>query len=630
MLPDVCNTGWLMKKPVKKVKHQAVQDSVSERIKTGGSRKLYLLLGLSIVFYLNTCLNEYALDDHLVISKNAFTQQGLKGIPDLIRHTSYYGFFKNDLEEAALRYRPLVMITYALECELIKNKSLLLILSHLVNVLIFAGTVWVIFLLFSEYWFPRIPQLAFLSTLVFVIHPIHTESVANLKGRDELLSLFFALLALLYLFRHLRDGKQVSYMVSVLFLAAGLFSKESTVAFLAVIPLALYFFSGLTPAAILRKTLPFVLVTIVYIGIRFSITGWSHAPSDSVLNNPFLHAGAGEKYATITWCLGYYIRLLFFPHPLSYDYTYNQIRLVSFSNPWVLLSLLVHMLLLAAAVMGLKKKRVWSFGILFYFATILLVSNLVVSLGAFIGERLLYAPSLGFSMVMGLLFSRVSGIDQFSKLRLDRILLGFLVILAGYKTIIRNAVWKNNFTLMTTDVKASPESMKANDACSVNLILAADEPGLEKEKRDEYLNRAIYHDHKAAEIMPDFTDIYFNLGTSFSRLDNLDSTAFFWNVARKQKPDHVKFKELDPVLGSMYLRRALQRAVEKDMPGCLGDMKLSLQFDSLNAEAWYNYGGALFSVGRYPEAKTAFIRTLSVNPAHQQAAQGLQSLQGIQ
>lgn len=126
--------------------------------------------------------------------------------------------------------------------------------------------------------------------------------------------------------------------------------------------------------------------------------------------------------------------------------------------------------------------------------------------------------------------------------------------------------------------------------------------------------------------MPSFTDLYFNLGTSFSRLEELDSTAYFWNLARKQKPDHIKFRELDPILANLYLKRGLQKAVAKNLPGCISDLEESFKYDPANAETWYNYGGALFSMNRFKDAKKAFEKTLFLNPAHQEARLGLSNL----
>lgn len=618
-----------MKKPVKKTANP--ETPVPAILKPGIQKyRLFFLLSVAIIFYFNTIFNEYALDDFLVISKNSFTQQGIRGIPDLLTKTSYFGFFKHNNEEVTLRYRPVVMISYALECEFFKNKRTLLIVSHMVNVLIFLLTVYILLRLFDSFFFKQSKHLAFLAVLLFAVHPIHTEAVANLKGRDELLSMLFVILSAWFLFKYNSEKKPEAWILSLLFFSCGLLSKENTVSFLIIFPLMLHFFTPLKWKKIMYLMLPFIILTIGYIMLRFSITGWSHTPTQTILNNPFLNSGVFEKYATIIYCLGFYLKLLFFPHPLSYDYTYNQIRLVQFDNPMVWVSLGIHLAMLIYAIYGLRQKSIVAFGILFYFISIFLVTNIPVNLGALIGERLLYTPSLGFCIIMAYIltkfFNSVSVRTGTPPLHVQSIFLFLLIIVSGYKTIGRNAVWKNNFTLMTHDAASGSESMKANDAAAIAYILATDDPTLDPEKKKQFLAKAILHDHKAAEIMPSFTDIYFNLGASFSRLEMTDSAEFYWNIARKQKPHDTKIKEYDEILSIMFLKRGLKKAVEKDIEGCFQDLSKSVFYNPKQVDAWYNYGGALFSVGRFEEAKHAFRKVLEIDPSHQEARHGLNSI----
>lgn len=594
------------------------------------SRHVVFLVLVSFGLYFNTLFNDYTLDDFLVITQNTFTQKGIAGIPDLVTKPSYYGFFKNAKEEVTLRYRPLVMISYALECEFIKNRMLLLVFSHLVNILIFTLSVYLLYRLFNEFLFAKNKTLAFLSTLLFAIHPIHTESVANIKGRDELFSFLFAVWALFFLFKFLKTKNNISYLVSLICFLGGLFSKESTIAFVAVIPICIYFFSSVSIKKIVQLTIPYFVLSMLYVWLRFSVTGWFAAASTEVLNNPFLLASASQKYATIIFCLGYYLRLLIFPHPLSYDYTFAKIELTGFDNPLVWLSLIIHSVLIGVAIAGIKEKRIFSFAILFYFATLILVSNLFVNLGAFIGERLVYTPSLGFCIAIALLlqflYQKLQKTGFMNIPYTGEILLCLLVLTAGYKIITRNADWKNNFTLMTHDVHNSSKSMKANDAAAIYLILESDKPGVTEENKKELLERAIFHDHRAAEILPSFTDIYLNLGASFSRFEMVDSAEYYWNFARKQKPGHQKLKEFDSVLSILFLKRGLKYAVDKDMEKSIVDLNKAVKYDPLNLEAWYNYAGACYSIGNFVEAKRGFVEVLKIDPGHAQAQQGLNSL----
>lgn len=81
-----------------------------------------------------------------------------------------------------------------------------------------------------------------LVTLLFIVHPIHTEVVNNLKSRDELLSFLFGLSSLYYFIKNQENGLWKHLFLALFFLTLALLSKKTAVLFFAFIPLTLYFF----------------------------------------------------------------------------------------------------------------------------------------------------------------------------------------------------------------------------------------------------------------------------------------------------------------------------------------------------------------------------------------------------
>jgi len=167
----------------------------------------YIIYGIIFFFtfsiYFNSVFNNYALDDAIVITQNDYTQKGFSGIKDIFTTELFTGFFKvkKDLV-AGGRYRPLSMVTFAIEFELIPE-SIRPHFSHLINIILFAFTNVLIFIilskLFQRYqvkkWYLSFP---FIATLLYAAHPIHTEVVACVKGRDDILAFGGSLLAIYF------------------------------------------------------------------------------------------------------------------------------------------------------------------------------------------------------------------------------------------------------------------------------------------------------------------------------------------------------------------------------------------------------------------------------------------------
>ncbi|HSH50969.1 MAG TPA: hypothetical protein VK982_04515 [Bacteroidales bacterium] len=440
------------------------------------SYKYLSVFFLTFILYGNTLFHDYALDDALVIAENEYTLSGFKGIDDLFTEEFFNGFFdqKNKKLVAGGRYRPLSMVTFAIEWQLImgtpfdginhlllerkmnqqanpnfilpsqkllknltgtihiengqlrmqqqnvilgnaealnsqeKNlilrnlekmhnrRPVVLFVSHFFNVLLYALTGLLLFYILtiilhqhkSEKWFLSLP---FVATLLFILHPIHTEVVANIKGRDEILSLLGALLAVLFSWKYIQKHNVRYLIFSFIAFLGGLFSKEVAVTFLAIIPLSIYFFKTkiVKPKTFFITLIPLVLATIIYFYIRHSVVGeMKLEPGNELMNNSFLDMSFSQKYATIFYTLLFYIKLLFFPHPLTYDYYPYHIPVMSWTDIWPIVSLILYFALGIYALIGIKKKKFISFGILFYVIALSPMSNILFPVGVFMNERI--------------------------------------------------------------------------------------------------------------------------------------------------------------------------------------------------------------------------------------------------
>jgi tetratricopeptide (TPR) repeat protein len=435
-----------------------------------------LIIGFAL--YANTIPHDYAFDDKVVIGQNPFTIEGLKGIGSILSHDTLTGFFggQKTLVPGG-RYRPLSLVTFAVEHQLFGQNPHV---SHFINALLYALTGIMLYSLLSTLlvpyqstrgWYVSLP---FVAALLWVAHPLHTEVVANIKGRDDIMALLGALLALRYTIRYLETNRTIYLIINFIVFFLALMSKENAMTFAAVIPLTVFFFTGYSLRRNLVSAVPLLVAAIAFMAVRHAaLAGPRVHTAPELMNNPFLGASKGQELATVfyTWLI--YIKLLVFPHPLTFDYYPKQIGLIGPADPRAVVSVLAYSALAVIAAVGFRKKGLVSYGIWFYALTFSVVSNLLFSVSVLMNERFMYVPSLGFCLIVACLLDR-SVRRLFKSEGIGRgVLLGVLVvILCLYGTIVttRNKVWANDYTLFTHDVRVSSKSAKSASSAGELLI----------------------------------------------------------------------------------------------------------------------------------------------------------------
>ena len=502
-----------------------------------------VLLALAVLVYANAVPNEWAVDDIPIIRDNTLVQRGLAGVPAIFTHDAFYGYYQTDLNAlTGGRYRPLSPALFAAEAELLapvrKDARQEVVrdpaghplrdlsadtwfpyLLHLQNVLLFGLLCGVLYhtlllLLRPALTAPAADAAAALTTLLFALHPLHTEVVANVKSCDELLSLLGALLTLRFaLLAH--DAGAGPARRRWLLAAAGTFglallAKEMAVSFVAVVPLALWFFRAMPRRRLAAFAGPLLLVLGLYLGLRTAVVGVPHgrAVVPELMNDPFLVLDPQAQYAplvpgsavqkllhptaqtfsrmpyanelaTNVYTFGRYLRLLVWPHPLSSDYYPREIAVRSFADGGVWLALLLNGGLLAWALWRTPRRSPAAFGVLFYFLTFAVVSNLLLPVGTNMAERFLFMPSVGACLVAAL--GLVGLLGRLHRQPAARWALGAGVaagcLALAALTVRRNPQWHDNYTLFAHDARVATGSgkLKTDLAALTLLHLQAEE-----------------------------------------------------------------------------------------------------------------------------------------------------------
>lgn len=556
---------------------------------------------LAVLCYGNTLTLHYALDDRMVILESKYTiKGGWDSVKSIFTEDTFTGYFGSDHSiVAGGRYRPMSQLTYMIEFQLFGKKireqigdlddyynlhnpaneqlfydTPLPFVNHLMNLLYFTLLCLLLYevlaRIFPQYsgidsqrseasapkWFQSLP---FIATLLFAMHPIHTEVVANVKGRDEIFAMLGAFAALWASLKYVDSRKWYWLIVSLLAFTFGIFSKENTITFLAVVPLAIYYLQSDKKRSIdyLITLIPLVIGSAFFLYVRAKALGSMMQPdmTSNILNNPYVHSTRAQQIATtlITW--GIYLKLLFFPHPLTHDYYPHQIAITDFSNPLVWLLLIGCIALVGYGIWKLKKKTVPAFAILYFIITFSITSNLLFNVGTFMNERFVFMASAGFTLLVGWWLYLLATAPA-PALQKTAVGVGAVVcLLFGIKTFTRNFTWMDDFTLFLTDVKTSDNSIKCNISAGGSCLQIWKKSHKERDKRDayKYLDKALKLDSHALNaylllselaLLDEKTDLALQAAQNAVLIDPENPQAQNLLTAASQSQ---KAHELDPV-----------------------------------------------------------------------------------
>ncbi len=582
-----------------------------------------VLFVLAVGLYANTLRHGFVLDDGLVITDNPYVQAGIRGIPDIVSHDSFFGTLGGSAYLSGGRYRPLSLMMFAMETSFFGKGPFA---PHLINVLLYALTALVLVRLLRRVVFPEQPLVAMVATILFVTHPLHTEVVANVKSRDELLSLLFILFTFGFLLRN-RDGTPIGdrWKAAGCY-ASALLSKENGIILLAIAPLALFTFNGTSWKRILMICWPLGATALLYLGLRFGIIGSRMQEVPGVLDNPYVLATAGQKIATVLQVLFDYVRLLVWPHPLTYDYSFAQVPYRSFGEPGAWAGALILLGSLGLSVRSLLKRDAIGWCAAFFIGTWLLVSGLFFNIGAPMAERFMYQASLPFIIAVVLLGNRL--LAHAAEQRAFRTAVAATLLLAlpfSWFTIARNTDWHDRDDLLIHDVAVSSRSARANTYAGIACVRKA-QGGAAKDQQRALATRALGYFATADSIVPDYLPTLLNRGVAYLLLDSIPAAEVVWDRARVIEPGNNMLKTYDAALFDHYLRKGLKAGVDRDVPTAIAALEKAVRYGPDKADAWYNLGGACFTVGDTARARASWEHTLKLDPRNVGAQQGLAAL----
>jgi hypothetical protein len=513
------------------------------------SRPFPAILGAlaALLVYAVTLGGTYVYDDTYIVQRD-------ERLPDVRRWGEFWtkDYFNGGADNL---YRPLVSMTYAAQFKLHGAGDRAAWAYHLVNWLLHAGVAAAVAELARRMSRGNI-TIALLAGLLFVVHPIHVEAVANIVGRAELMCGLGIALALVLFLRPLTIARAFGIWGCFVF---ALLSKEQgmfvPLLLLAAVPLHRRDFrtATLAPQDVVDRTDPPALetseaprvsqaVTVLILLLLWTLAGyilfrerilkfwWDRSFLDPTIN-PMVRSHGLDRALMPFSLLGRYVALLIAPVRQSLDYggaiIGSQVRA---SDPYLYLGLFAGLAWIAGFAVACLR-RAWAVALCLFALAVLvgLVSNALSLIGTIFAERLMYSPSIFACILMAMLLARLPRRAMMATATL-------VIVLYSARTIVYAWQWNDRLRLYNATATAWPDSGRLE-------LLRGEELGQRGRYDDALASLA-----RARELEPKYYRVYLTSAAVARDAGRLDLAEQFALEAHR----------LNPTLGGLAMLNDIQ------------------------------------------------------------------------
>lgn len=434
---------------------------------------------------------------------------------------------------------------------------------------------WLVYLLSEDV------LISFFAAAIFLLHPLQTQSVNYIYQRGVLFTGFFYISSLVFFIKSNGPRGQYFYYASLLCLILSLFSKENAVTLPVMLVLYQWVWAKsqkIDGAKIWPFFLALLILPLVWLVPRLShIHDFLHGTSNGISS---IHYALTQSKVIVT-----YLKLLIVPWHQRIEYDYS---LVGGLDASVFLSLALILGLIGTGFLFREKFKLMSFGILWFFLTLVPESSFWPN-NDLIYEHRAYLPLAGFAIFLsGLVFTLFQDRQKTIAIRILLILLAIY----GVLTYQRNKVWHDELSLWDNTVQESPHSWRA------------------------YLNRGAAYQNLGdlQHAMADYNAVIglgrldpidlSNRGLIFSKWGRYDVAMANYNLAIQIEPSYM----------GAYNNRGLLYAQEGKTDLALSDLNIAMQ--QIRDNPWlYRSRGLLYrSKGEYKLAIEDFNQAVKLMP----------------
>jgi len=547
---------------------------------------LLVFSALAFAIYSNTLNSPFVFDDLHRIKENP----GLRVTQFSVLQIIKAGF-------SSSKARPIAFMTFALNYALHQYD---VFGYHIINIAIHILTGFFLYL-FLKITFqisgvqPRYKHtelISFFAALIWLVHPIQTQSVTYIVQRTNNLASMFIILSFLF-YTHARLAKEskkkwIWFMASAVVWLISLGCKQIA----AILPVLVflyewYFFQDLRKEWF-KKRLKYLLgITAFFILLFLINTGFSPWEKIQSLHDYALFEFTlGERILTQFRVVLFYLSLIFFPHPARLNLDYDFPLSYSLINPpTTLLSLAVILGLVGIAFYLSKKQRLISFCIIWFFGNLVIESSIIPL--AIIYEHRIYLPSMLVSLLVVMLAFR-----YIKPKWLTVAMLCIAIVICSYWTYERNKIWQSTLTIWSDSVQKSPNKARPHTSKGKSL--------LDLERTDE----AIKHFNIALRLKPNNPGAHHNLAVAFAKQGRFNGAIDHFLKALTVKPDASK----------THLNLGLALAMQGRTEQALDHYNKALQINPAYDKAHNMLGVLLMQEGKIETAIFHLREAVRLNP----------------
>lgn len=519
---------------------------------------LICLLAVTFLSYLPSFKNGFTnFDDDLYVTENNL----IKDIsPANIKRI--FSSFQLGL------YKPLVMLSFAIEYHFFNLRPFPF---HLTNIVLHLFNVFLVFWIF--YLLSADISVAFITALLFGIHPMHVESVAWVTERkDVLFSFFFLWGALSYLY-YLRKGSRFRYYLSLGAFLLSLLAKPTAI----TLPLVLLLFDFLQKRKGYKEALidkiPFFALAIVFAVINI----YAHYLDPNP--RPPQVLGLIDGFFNAVYCIFFYLKKIFLPFKLSCVYAY-PLKSVGFFSLQFYQSIAAVIFLACVILFTRKYSRKIIFGSLFFLITLLPALGIVPIFVGFAADRYTYIPYIGVFYIIAegirWLYKREVGLKAFFRVVLT---VGLVFVIGALSTLTfnRTKVWKDSFALWDNVLKNYPDEPYAYYSRGLIFLKGND------------LITALSEFEKAIKLRPGFVEPRINSAVIYSRQGDPDRAIL----------EYSRIIEFSPQCFEAYNNRGNLLGRQGKYALAIADFSQAIKINPWHALSYYNRGITYLAENNY-------------------------------
>ncbi len=561
-----------------KITAPATQAKPKEHVPKGNYTWMpFLCIILAVMVYLPVFKAGFVnWDDDDYVVKN-YTITSFKNISDILT------------KPVQGNYHPLTMLSLAMNYAISGDNPRS---YHVVNLLLHLFNVLLVFM-FVRRLTGNKPWLAFVTALLFAVHPLHVESVAWVSERKDVLYSFFFLAGLHIYIRYAENGKAGSYLAVIGLFILSLLSKPAAVVFPLVLLAIDFYFGKLKSSRTWLEKIPFVLLSAAMGSLTLIAQQQQGAVSDASIF-PLL-----SRFFFGTYGIMMYLVKSIWPLNLCTFYPFPALNEPLPAAYYI--SPLISIALIAAFIMTFRNARLVAFAILFYIINLLLVLQFLPVGSAVIADRYAYLPVIGAFMIPAYYFQKSVDNNQGKPAILWTGLLILITILLSVITYRQAITWQSSASLWEKAIKTAPSSRAYTNR---GLLFKQEK---KYEQALEMYNKAIGMNKAEKEALINRGNIYFD------------------------RQDFIR--AIQDYNACLAIDSTMQKAIENrgSAYGALGkydlalrDLNKALTLDPNSVNGYANRGVFYQNTNQHEKAIADFYKQMEVN--HKQSADLLNSI----